>query len=213
MLWTKKHQTPVSTFSELSNNEHVLWIRNLFETPIHIHQRYEIKLPDLDDGLGWPSGLESRQWVYDAFRDFDLYLNSFHKPDEDYDCGPWVIEQQSDPFLTLFGYDDSPIIGIKYKIFYNSQETGILEIRPSSEASQKSKYALISMQINNAMFFPFDHLEGLMSLAAERLLPDVTFTKSDAISKAITRIMWEFNRTGNAWLDLDFEFSGTLPND
>ena len=217
MFWKKSHSKLVSAPDFEDNNEYLLQKKRLFETPLYVPNRNEIELPNDDDGLGWASGLKERRWAFKYFDKFDDWVNRLHKEGEAYDIGPWRVEQCSDPYLSSFGIDDGPVIGLRFRVYYNSEQVGDVEIHPFSEPSSESgrdelDYEVgLSVKIFPAPFLPHDHLSSFLFACSERLTSAGTGpSKYTSVVSALTATLWEANRRDSMWTGLEFIYYGTV---
>ncbi|MGB8818704.1 MAG: hypothetical protein WCC66_12365 [Rhizobiaceae bacterium] len=215
MFWKRLHSKLIASPDFENNREYSELKKQLFETPIHTPSKHPINLPNDDDGLGWAAGIKHRRWAFNYFRKFDDWINMLYDPDRTHDFGPWRIEQQSDPFLLNFGIEDGPVVGLRYRIFYNSECVGDLEISPDSEEwgskneGSKRYGALINVSISNAPFLPHDHVRGFLNACLERFRNNSTgVSPRQAVYEALSATLWESNRNDSMWVDLDLRYSG-----
>jgi len=199
------------------NNSYKEIVKHLFETPLHDAVHEQIVLEDIHDGLAWASQLKEHLWAYDHFSDFYQHVNRLHKPDELYDIGPWRLVQQSDPFINMAGIEDGPVAGLRYRIFYNSYDSGELEIEPiltSEEAPVDIRFANLFINIFPAPLLPHEHIKSLLSVCT---IPfdryknrDYRQPYQDAITAALAETLWESNRKDSIWVALNFDYSGAV---
>jgi len=218
MFWRKKH-SKIKNFTNIeSETEYELQRNRLFETQLYLPRHKKTELPDKNDGLGWASDVEEHIWSVDYFTNFANYVHKFHAPGESYDVGPWRIEQMSDPFLSLAGIDDGPIVGLRYRIFYNSEEVGNLEIEPASnglfEVPDDYYRANLYIALNYVAFLPYEHISGLLSICSKPfdafLLDELGENRNETIMHSIFKALWESNREDSLWVALNFRFGGTV---
>jgi hypothetical protein len=218
MFWKKIHSKLGSATSAESNEEFIQQKARLFDTPVHEVARKEIELPSDEDGLGWASGIKTRRWAFKHFDRFEDKIHKLHSEGQMYNIGPWRLEQLSDPYLNNFGIDDGPIIGLRFRIFYNSEDVGSFEICPMSEPDPEygeAKYsAMIDLDIFPAPFLPYEHISSFLKSCVTELFPfgEAGFREASIVS-ALTAAMWEANRQDSMWTSLNFGYSGSVAFD
>ena len=217
MFWRKFHSKVGSTASFENKDEFLAQKARLFDTPIHEPVRKEIELPSDEEGLGWASGIKTRRWAFKHFDRFEDRIHILHSEGAIYDIGPWRLEQLSDPYLRNFGIDDGPVIGLRFKIYYNSEVIGELEIHPMSapgadRAKEDSAYqAMLDIEIFPAPFLPHEHLFSFLTSCAEVIFPLEDANKRNAaVVRALTATMWEANRKDSMCVNLSFGYSGSV---
>ena len=175
MFWNRDHSKVGSITSAENKDEFVRQKARLFDTPVREIARNEIELPSDEDGLGWASGIKTRRWAFKHFDRFEDRIHVLHSEGQMYDIGPWRLEQLSDPYLSKFGIDHGPVIGLRFRIFYNSEDVGRFEIYPMSEPDAengKSEYsAMIDVDIFPAPFLPHEHIFSFLSSCVLELFP------------------------------------------
>lgn len=213
MFWKWKH-SKVGSATSFENSEELDDIRaRLFDSPLHRVSRKEVKLPKDEDGLGWASGIKDRRWAFSHFNGFENQIHTLHEKDSLYDIGPWRLEQLSDPYLMKFGIDDGPVVGLRCKIYYNSEKVGDLEINPMSEPSpenmRKNHEAALRIDIYPAPFLPHEHVSSFLHSCVLALFPSAeNSSRNTSITSAMTATMWESNRQDSMWVGLDFYYFG-----
>jgi len=217
MFWKKFHSKVGSAASFENKDEFQAQKARLFDTPVHEPVRKEIELPSDEDGLGWASDIKRRRWAFKHFDKFEDRIHILHSEGAIYDIGPWRLEQLSDPYLSNFGIDDGPVIGLRFKIYYNSEVIGDLEICPMSEPSANSGkdasayQAILDVEIYPAPFLPHEHLFAFLTSCAQELFPfEDTNNQNASVVKALTATMWEANRQDSMWVSLNFGYSGSV---
>ena len=215
MFWKNRHSKVGSITSAENNDEFVLQKAQLFDTPVREVLRKEVELPSDEDGLGWASGIKTRRWAFKHFDRFEDRVHILHSEGEIYDIGPWRLEQLSDPYLRKFGIDDGPVIGLRFRVFYNSEDVGSLEIHPMSEPDAEygeSEYtAMIDIDIFPAPFLPHEHVFSFLNSCVQTLFPSSeTGYRTASIGNALTATMWEANRQDSMWTGLNFSYSGSV---
>lgn len=221
MFGSSKHSKSKGGSHHESHSEYKDKQNRLFNTKPHVPQHQEIELPEPGDGLAWASDMEEHMWAFTCFRNYPNYIQKFNSPGEVYDCGPWCLEQKSDPFLSLNGHIDGPVIGLRYQLYYNSEMSGDIEIQPHlatfSELPEGFREASVYVNIDAAPFIPHDHIFGLLSSCSEPFDRYKEFrepgSRLGAIKLAMIEAMWESNRSDSLWIPLSFMFSGTVCKD
>lgn len=215
MFWRNRHSKVGSITSAKNNDEFALQKARLFDTPVREIVRKEIELPSDEDGLGWASGLKTRRWAFKHFNRFEDRVHVLHNKDEIYDIGPWRLEQLSDPYLRKFGIDHGPVIGLRFRLFYNSEDVGSLEICPAAEPDAengKTEYsATIDVDIFPAPFLPHEHIFSFLSSCVLELFPtgDSGY-RTASIGNALVAAMWEANRQDSMWTSLSFGYASAV---
>jgi hypothetical protein len=215
MFWKKSHSKVGRTTSAENEDEFVQQKARLFDTPVREVIRKEIELPSDEDGLGWASGIKTKRWAFTHFDRFEDGIHELHGEGQKYDIGPWRLEQLSDPYLSNFGIDDGPVIGLRFRIFYNSEDVGSFEICPMSEPDpeygETEYWAMIDVDIFPAPFLPHEHISAFLTSCVLALFPfrDAGY-RIASIANALTAAMWEANRRDSMWTSLNFGYSGTV---
>lgn len=215
MFWNKGHSKVGSIPSAENKDEFVHQKTRLFDTPVREIARKKIELPSDEDGLGWASGIKTRRWAFKHFDRFEDRIHVLHSEGQMYDIGPWRLEQLSDPYLNKFGIDDGPVIGLRFRIFYNSEDVGSFEIHPMSEPDAEygeSEYsAIIDVDIFPAPFLPHKHISSFLSSCVLELFPfGEAGYRTASITSALTATMWEANRQDSMWVGLYFGYTGSV---
>ncbi len=215
MFGRKVHSRDGDIAGAESEKEIALQKARLFDTPMHEITRQEIELPSDEDGLGWACGIKTRRWAFKHFDRFEDKIHSLHSEGSIYDIGPWRLERLSDPYLRKLGAEELPVIGLRFRIFYNSEDVGSLEIRPFSEPISKSEggeyEAMIDIDIFPAPFLPHDHIFNFLnSCASELFASENASSRTTAIVSALTATMWESIRLDSLWISLNFRYSGIV---
>lgn len=215
MFWNKDHSKIGGFTSAENRDEFIQQKARLFDTPVREIDRKEIELPSDEDDLGWASGIKNRRWAFKHFDRFEDRIHVLHSEGQLYDIGPWRLEQLSDPYLSKFGIDDGPVIGLRFRIFYNSECVGSLEIHPMREPDAErgeSEYsAMIEVDIFPAPFLPHEHISSFLSACVLELFPFVEAGyRTASITSALTASMWEANRQDSMWVGLNFGYSGSV---
>ena len=217
MFGRRKHTKSTGVDGFGSDQEYKDRRHQLFETPVYVPRHQPIELPGPDDAFGRWADLEAHRWAFDYFRGFPDYIHQFHCPGDTYDIGPWRLEQRSDPFAVMTGVDDSPILGLRYRLHYNSCRIGAVEIVPDSlmsELPEPYKEVSLHIQIDDAPLLPYDHVMGLCSLCCNRLDQNEELrsrrSKQQLIAQAIMAVMWEAMREDSVWQSLAFDFPGAV---
>ena len=215
MFWNKVHSKVGSSTNAKNNNEFKQQNERLFNTPLREVVRQEIDLPNDEDGLGWASGINTRRWAFTHFDRFEDRIHELHGEDEMYDIGPWRLEQLSDPYLMKFGVDTGPVIGMRFKVYYNSEDVGTFEICPMSEPDPEfgeTEYrAMIDAEIVPALFLPYDHILSFLTASVQALFPfGDAGLRIASVTSALTAAMWESNRQDDMWTGLNFRYSGKI---
>ena len=218
MFWKKLHSKVGGATSAENDEEFKQQKARLFGTPVHELARKKVELPKDDDGLGWASGIKTRRWAFKHFDKFEDKIHVLHNEDEIYDIGPWRLEQLSDPYLRKFGINDGPVIGLRFRIFYNSEDVGSFEIHPMSEPDAEygeTEYsAMIDVDIFPAPFLPHEHIFSFLNSCVWQLFPfGGEAQRTASITNALTAAMWEANRQDSMWIALNFGFSGSVAFD
>lgn len=215
MFGRKVHSKDGDIASAETEKEVALQRARLFDTPVREIVRQEIELPNDEDGLGWACGIKTRRWAFKHFDRFEDKIHNLHSEGSIYDIGPWRLERLSDPYLTKLGADEFPVIGLRFRIFYNSEDVGSLEIRPFSEPVSKCEggeyEAMIDIDIFPAPFLPHDHIFNFLNSCASELFPsENASSRTTAIVSALTATMWESIRLDSLWISLNFSYSGIV---
>lgn len=215
MFWNRGHSKAGSIVSAEDEDEFIQQKARLFDTPVREIVRSEIDLPSDDDGLGRASGIKTRRWAFKHFDRFEDRIHTLHSEGEGYDIGPWRLEQLSDPYLRNFGMDHCPVIGLRFRIFYNSEDVGSFEIRPWSEPDAEfgeSAYsAMIDVNIFPAPFIPYKHISSFLNSCVLELFPfGEAAYRTASITSALTATMWEANRQDSMWVGLNYGYSGSV---
>lgn len=217
MFGKRKHSKAIGIDGLGNHNDYELLTKQLFETPLHNVQHEEIEIPDPDSGLAKAADLETCIWAFSYFRGFPDYVHKFRELGEPHTLGPWCLEQRREPYASMAGIDDGPIIGLRYRVYYNSCRTGDLEIVPGfsfTDLPENVKPVSLYIELNNASRMPYRHVFNLLNICAghlDRHKQEVGVTsRAEAVSKALQEAMWESVRDDCIVNPLLFEFHGLV---
>ena len=204
--------------NEKSKREDTQMADQLFETPTIDPLHDEIELPDIDSGIGRFAGVKDALWGFDHFSNFPDYVHKFSDPEEVFDIGPWRLQQISDPYLSIGDNSDGPIAGLRFRVFYNSEMVGQLQIRPYS-----MKYRTIAdgfgegavmVDLFPVLFLPFRHVSGLLHCVSEPFsfgtTGEIENDRRIALQGAMNEAVWEGVQRETKWVPLDFYHSGCV---
>src|SRR6056297_1275217 len=130
-------------------------------------------------------------------------------------CESLLSTPPSDPYLMNFGIDDGPVIGMRFRVFYNSEEVGSFEScpmsEPDAESGESGYYAMIDVDIFPAPFLPHEHISSFLgSCVRELFLFREESYINASIKSALTATIWDSNRLDSMWIGLHFGYSGLV---
>ena len=217
MFGKPKHSKAVGIEGLGSESDYKQRMAELLDTPLHEPRHEEIDLPAADDGLAWAANMETHLWAYEHFAGFAHYVHQFHDPGEKHGIGPWRIELRKDPYINMAGIDDGPRMGLRFFVYYNSCQTGELEIEPGyslEELPDHFEPANLHINIDSAPLLPYQHVRGFLSVCSERFDEyeerESRQSRDVAILQSLTETMWEAVRNDSIWLSMYFVYFGAV---
>ena len=135
-----------------------------------------------------------------------------------YTAEPWCIEEMSDTLIRDLGVD-SPELGRRYRVHYNSATIGTLQVHPSGlgtddpERFKRERQAWTIIDLNYLRFIPWNEAFGFVSAVRYLLgaFPDYETawaTARSAAAQALTGYLWEGMRVDDVAMNFYHTFDG-----